>query len=201
MTTRLKTNASVTAIAVIALSALCAPDASACGSSVQRMAPSRLATMPLVLAMEPVAGSVPFGPPQPEADSPMTGLWKTVFVSGGSVVIFGFDTWHSDGTELALDSFAPSSGQVCPGVWQRIGPRTYATVHPAFNYDSAGQNVVSIFIERLKVVLSADGASFQGTFNWDNYDFQGHLLSGSVAGTVTGSRVAVGAPFPFPFPQ
>jgi hypothetical protein len=123
----------------------------------------------------------------------MTGLWKTVMVSGGAVVMVGFDTWHSDGTEWSLDGlFTPASGNVYPGVWEKTGPGTYSTVHPAFEYDAAGVNIVAIFIERMHVTIGADGNSFQGVFLWDNYDFQGNLLPGA--------RIAVGAPFPFPFP-
>jgi hypothetical protein len=122
-------------------------------------------------------------------------------VSGGAVINVGFDTWHADGTELALDgSFPPVVGNVCPGVWEKTGRRTYATVHPAFNYDAAGLNVVSIFIERLDVTISPDGGSYGGTFTWDSYDFNGSLLPGSVAVTVTGTRITVNGPLPFPCP-
>jgi hypothetical protein len=77
----------------------------------------------------------------------MTGLWKTVFVAGGAVVNLGFNTWHSDGTEWALDgTFPPAGGNVCPGVWERIGHRTYVTVHPAFNYDASNTHIVGIFL-------------------------------------------------------
>jgi hypothetical protein len=132
----------------------------------------------------------------------MTGLWKTVFVAGGAVVNLGFNTWNNDGTEWALDGgFAPAVGNVCPGVWKRIGHRTYRTVHPAFNYDPSNTHVVSIFIERMKVTITRDGNSYQGDFTWDSYDFQGNLLPGSVAGRITGTRIQVGSAFPFPFAQ
>jgi hypothetical protein len=131
----------------------------------------------------------------------MTGLWRTVYVSGGVVINVGFNIWHSDGTEWALDSLSPPfQGNTCGGAWEQIGRRTYRTVHPAFNYDTAGLNAVGIFIERVKVTLSADGNRFEGKFTFDNYDFQGNLLSPSVAGAVTGTRITVGSPFPFPIP-
>jgi hypothetical protein len=133
----------------------------------------------------------------------MTGLWKTVLVAGGAVVNVGFNTWRSDGTEWALDGgVLPAGGNVCPGVWERIGHRSYRTVHPAFNYDASNTYVVSIFIERLKITISPDGNSYQGDFTWDSYDFQGNLLpDSSVAGRVTGTRIQVGSASPFPFPQ
>ena len=71
----------------------------------------------------------------------------------------------------------------------------YKTVHPAFNYDSAGLTVVGVFIERVEVTLSENGSRFEGTFTFDNYDFQGNLLSGSVAGTLTATRIRVGDPY------
>jgi hypothetical protein len=59
---------------------------------------------------------------------PMTGLRKTSIYVGGAVVNLGFNTWHSDGTEWSLDgSFPQTAGNVCPGVWERVGHRTYVT--------------------------------------------------------------------------
>src|SRR5260370_23268794 len=34
-------------------------------------------------------------------DAPITGFWKTTYVSGGAVVNIGFDQWHSDGTQMS----------------------------------------------------------------------------------------------------
>src|SRR5947199_6376441 len=124
----------------------------------------------------------------------MTGLWKPAYVSEGVVVNVGFNIWHSDGTEWALDSVSPPfQGNTCAGVWEQIGRRRYKTIHPAFNYDTAGLNVVGVWIERLDVTISADGNRFEGNFTWDNYDFQGNLVSGSVAGTLTATRINVDA--------
>ena len=84
---------------------------------------------------------------------------------------------------------------------RRPGQETYSLVHPAFNFDSTGTVVVSIFIERMQVMIAPDGNSFTGAFTWDSYDFSGHPLPGThLAGAVTGTRITVGAPFPFPFP-
>jgi hypothetical protein len=185
----------------MALSALFVPSARACGNPAQRLAAGALSFLTMPRIVEPDLPALPSESQQGTPEHSMTGLWKTTLVSGGSVVMVAFDTWHSDGTELALDGlFPPATGNVCPGVWEKTAPRTYSTVHPAFEYDNAGVNIVAIFIERMHVTISADGSSFQGTFTWDNYDFKGKLLAGSVAGTVTGARVKVGSAFPFPFP-
>lgn len=187
----------------VALLALWAQGASAaCASSAQRILPSALAAQPLPLLQESAPDSTPDSEPRSGEKRPaITGLWNTVYVSGGAVVNVGFNIWHSDGTEWALDSISPPfQGNTCAGAWEQIGPRTYRTVHPAFNYDATGMNVVGIFIERVEVTLSADGSTFGGPFTFKNYDFQGNLLPGTVAGRVTATRIKVDAPFPFPIP-
>jgi hypothetical protein len=113
----------------------------------------------------------------------------------GTVLNVGFNIWHSDGTEWALDSLAPPfQGNTCAGIWEQTGRRAYRTIHPAFNYDAAGLNVVGVFIERVEITLRGDGREFKGTFTFDNYDFQGNLLSGSVSGTISATRIKVGDP-------
>jgi hypothetical protein len=190
-------------IVTVALSSVWVPSAiAACGSSAQRLPASVFAAQPLPLPQESASdGAVDRESRRDDKRPSITGLWKTVYVSGGAVINVGFNIWHSDGTEWALDSLTPPfQGNTCAGVWERIGRRTYKTVHPAFNYDAAGLSVVGVFIERVEVTVDADGDRFEGTFTFDNYDFQGNLLSGSVAGTVTATRIKVGAPFPFPIP-
>lgn len=135
------------------------------------------------------------------ADVPITGLWKTVYTSGGMVVNVGLDQWHSDGTQMANDAVPAIFGNICEGVWQKTGPRTYSLLHPVFNYDSSGVSVVSIFIERQQVTLDPGGNTFSATFTWDSYDFNGTPISGShLAGTIKGTRITATGPFPFPFP-
>ncbi len=176
--------------------------AAACGSSVQRLPASVSSALQLPPLQGPALDGIAAEESERGEGPSMTGLWKTVFVAGGAVVNLGFNTWHSDGTEWALDGgFPPAAGNVCPGVWERIGHRSYRTVHPAFNYDASNTHVASIFIERLNVTISRDGNSYQGDFTWDSYDFQGNLLPGSVVGRITGTRIQVGSAFPFPFSQ
>jgi hypothetical protein len=190
-------------IVTVALSSVWASSAvAACGSSAQRIPASVFAAQPLPHPQESASDSTLERETRSGDKHPsITGLWKTVYMSGGAVINVGFNVWHSDGTEWALDSQSPPfQGNTCAGVWEQIGRRTYKTVHPAFNYDTAGLSVVGVFIERVEVTLSADGSRFEGTFTFDNYDFQGNLLSGSVAGALTATRINVRDPFPFPIP-
>jgi hypothetical protein len=103
-----------TFLAMVALLALFVPGASAtCGSSAQRMVPSVSSALPLPLLQEPTSGSVLAQERQDGKEPSMTGLWKTVFVAGGAVVNLGFNTWHSDGTEWALDGTFPLRAATC----------------------------------------------------------------------------------------
>jgi hypothetical protein len=136
-----------------------------------------------------------------DGKSPIVGFWKTTFTSGGVIVDVGFDQFHPDGTEISVDSPAPSFGNICSGVWEKTGRRHYSEVHPSFNWDASSGKVVSIFIQRVEIRVNRDGKSFSGTFTWDSYDFSGNLLPASHSeGSVTGERITVKGPFPFPFP-
>jgi hypothetical protein len=196
------------AIAFAASATLSAPTAKAsCGSP--ETARRVLANRP-AFALQPTltlsaADAVQDSETEQGPEPSIAGLWKTVFTSGGSVATVGFDLWHSDGTEFAYDSAPILTSTYCPGTWEKKGRRTYATVHPAYLYDPVTGNPNSIFIERVHITLSKDGKSFAGTFTWDCYDFAGNLqisgpLACSITGTLTGTRITVDGPFPFPFP-
>lgn len=196
------------AITIVELVLLLAPVAKAsCGSA--EAARKVLANKPWSALRPALAQSAVDSVPESEtadgSEPLIAGLWKTVFVSGGSVVTVGFDSWHSDGTEFAVDSLPVLAGTYCPGTWEKTARRTYSTVHPVYNYDPITGNPNSVFIERVHITLSKDGTSFAGTFTWDCYDFSGNLqtsgpLACSIAGTLTGTRITVDGPFPFPFP-
>jgi hypothetical protein len=196
------------AIAIAALATLLAPTAKAsCGSA--EAARKVLANKPWsvlrpALAQSAVEGAAPALEAEDGSEPSIAGLWKTVFVSGGSVATVGFDSWHNDGTEFAYDSAPVVTGTYCPGTWEKTG-RTFSTVHPSYNYDPVTGNPNSVFIERVHITLSKDGKSFAGTFTWDCYDFSGNLQTSgpfacSLTGTLTGTRITVDGPFPFPFP-
>jgi hypothetical protein len=209
MNNAMQKTGTMTAMAIVALCALFAPSARACGSAAHRLAAGgRLSALPLTALPEPaLERALPEAAPQDDSGPLMTGLWKTVFkLSDGSVVNVGFNMWHSDGTEWALDSAVPPAlGDVCLGVWEHSGPRTFDTIHSNFNVDPTGTTIVSIFEERLHVTLSANGDSWAGSFTWDCFTFSGTRIVDpangcGIGGTATGARIKVGAPLPFPFP-
>ena len=196
-------------IAIAALATLSAPTAKAsCGTA--DTARKILANRPWSdlrpgLAQSGIKGTAQDAEAEDGPEPSIAGLWKTVFVSAGSVATVGFDSWHNDGTEFAYDSGPILGGTYCPGTWKKTGRRTFSTVHPSYNYDPVTGNPNSVFIERVHITLSKDGKTFAGTFTWDCYDFSGNLqtagpLACSIAGTLTGTRITVDGPFPFPFP-
>src|ERR1700736_5973847 len=118
------------AIAIAALATLLAPSANAsCGSA--EAARKVIANKPwLAVRSAQAQSAVERAAPDAEAEDgsepPIAGLWKTVFVSGGSVATVGFDSWHNDGTEFAVDSLPVLVGTYCPGAWEKTGRRTFS---------------------------------------------------------------------------
>jgi hypothetical protein len=132
----------------------------------------------------------------------IVGFWKTIALAGGVLNDVGFEQFAPGGTELLNDTGVPSGGNsFCMGAWKRIGPLTYSLVHPFFVLDAAGKAPIAIGIERARMTVGRDGDKFQGTWTQDNYDFSGHVVPGGhFDGTLTGTRIAPGLLFPFPFP-
>ncbi|HXB74950.1 MAG TPA: hypothetical protein VNY05_42355 [Candidatus Acidoferrales bacterium] len=128
------------------------------------------------------------------ANPAITGLWYVQFIAGGQVVDDGFDVWHSDGTEVLNDSPAPSSGNVCLGVWVKTGQFTYTLKHPSWIFDAAGVNVIGIVVIREQITLSHDGNSYSGTSTLDVYDTKGNLLDHETAALTAQRITALDAP-------
>ena len=54
--------------------------------------------------------------------APIVGLWQ--FRATGIAADYGTQAWHADGTELIYSMGPnPATGDVCQGVWKRVGPR------------------------------------------------------------------------------
>lgn len=139
----------------------------------------------------------------------IVGTWRFNFVSDGNAypipipygapIDFGTQQWHSDGTEFIISGGrAPSSGDVCMGVWEQTGPRTYRMKHVALAYlssDSTPAASPATFlgpaILHEKVVLSASGNSFEGTFTIDQYAKDETTLIEHISGKVTASRMTL----------
>ena|GEM_PF-943390 len=123
-----------------------------------------------------------------DADASIVGLWHVRFLSGGLLYDEGFDQWHSDGSEILNDNgVPPAQGNVCLGVWKKVGSRTFKLNHPAWNWDANG-NLIGTLIIHESVTLDADGDSYKGTFAFDFYDLNGNLTS-EVKGDLNAKRI------------
>ncbi len=141
-----------------------------------------------------------------EGRAALVGLWRVNFVSDGTaypqpipygaVIDFATIQYHADGNEFQISgSRAPSTGDVCMGVWKQIGKRTYKVRHIALAW--VGPDSMppapkpaylgpAIFEETITV--SASGDSFEGTFTLDQYLADETTLAEHIGGAMHGKR-------------
>jgi hypothetical protein len=124
---------------------------------------------------------------QPASSVSIVGLWNLTFLSGGQVVDAAFDAWHSDGTEILNDYTNPIEGNVCLGVWEQTGTRSYKLKHPSWSFDTGGNPLGTVII-RENVTVSLDGNSFGGTYTYDVYDVTGKFVV-EYSGVVKATRI------------
>lgn len=117
----------------------------------------------------------------------IVGLWKVAFLQGGQVIDQGFDAWHADGTETLNDAVPPAIGNVCLGVWEKTGTRTFKLKHFSWNYDANGTAIGIVVINEL-VKLDKSGNSYRGTVIIDVYDMNETFLFEDT-GEITGRRL------------
>jgi len=123
----------------------------------------------------------------------IVGMWNVQFQGSGGFTDFGYQQWHSDGTEFMNSGGRPPAIQnYCLGVWQRSGPNRYRLNHWALNYEPDGTWAGRVNI-REEVTVASNGQSFTGTFTIDVYDPQNNHVGPSpdVSGTVSGTRVTI----------
>jgi hypothetical protein len=158
-------------------------------------------------------GFVPIAYETMAANVGIVGLWKVSMISDGvppnpvpqgATVDFGTVQWHSDGTEFMISgSRPPSTGDVCMGVWEQIGPRTYKLKHIALAWVSSdtppsmggpgpspAQFLGPAVIQQV-VTLDKSRAHYQGSFTIDQYNVDETALLVHLSGTVSGDRVTV----------
>ena len=182
-------------IASVALWAAFAGSADAqCGAGAARQA----SLAPLLAFSEMPTLDARLTPSDAAADEPaddsIVGLWDVKFqqLSPGPPAFFdeGYDQFHSDGTEIMNDIPAPSTGNVCLGVFARTGPRSYRLHHVFWNFDAAG-NVIGRGTWDSDITLDSSGNSYAGTWTMKNYNLAGTLLPPVLSGTLSAQRIKV----------
>jgi hypothetical protein len=120
---------------------------------------------------------------------PIVGMWQFRMSAGGTTADFGFQQWHSDGTEVMNSGGrAPATENFCLGVWRQVGVGHYHLNHFALSYDTSGTLNAKINLKE-DVMLDATGSTFRGTFTIDVYDPNTAALVGHQAGNVAAKRV------------
>jgi hypothetical protein len=134
------------------------------------------------------------GQDQDDGNASIVGLWAVTYFVGKSNTIWdqGFEQWHSDGLELNNDNAVPPSlGNVCVGVFKKIGSRSYKLRHVTWNFDTSG-NWTGTFQLLQTVTVAPNGKAFTGTYVSDSFDVAGKVIpSAHAEGIVSASRITV----------
>jgi len=158
-------------------------------------------------AFRPISwqGTGEFGPGSPllvaDHDASVDGIagfWRVTYVSKGSpslpdgtVLLDGFQQWHSDRTEIHDDAQAPAAqGNVCFGVWEKTGRSHYRLNHFYLASDPTNDSLQGRTQIREEIDLDRSGDEHFGTFTIDGYDLKGNLVF-HAQGTVHATRVTV----------
>jgi len=153
-----------------------------CGDSMSAMASA-------VAGHSRVTQQVPRPSGQSSQGSSIVGLWYVEFTADDTVIQSAYQLWNAGGTEVHNPNVDPRAGNVCLGVWKRVGGGTYELTHRVWNYDTNGNFLGTIHLSET-TTLGNGGSTHSGTFTLDFYDPSGNFLT-EVAGTVTGTRIAV----------
>ena len=124
----------------------------------------------------------------------IVGLWE--FKLDGAHPDFGTQAWHPDGTELMFSAGRnPAAGDVCQGVWRKIGPRTYSLNHIAMGWDFGFFGLRA----HIHAVVTVDraGDTYSGTYTataynvtpQDPFDESNPIPGAHETGTISGTRV------------
>lgn len=136
--------------------------------------------------------------PEPHSNYAIVGLWKIKLTSNGTNGIpdgapidFGFQTWHSDGTEILNSGMRPPlTSSFCMGVWERVGYHHYRLNHVTLSWDSTGTVFVGPGSIKEDVVADERGNKFAGTFEIIQYATDETTVLADIKGKVTGERIS-----------
>lgn len=120
----------------------------------------------------------------------IVGMWAFKMVPTAGPGDFGYQQWHSDGTELMNSGGrAPASENFCMGVWRQTGPARYHLNHLALSYDPGTGALNARVNIKEDVTLDPTGNSYSGLFTIDVYDPTGTTAVAHQNGQVTAQRV------------
>lgn len=141
-------------------------------------------------AMAVAAKSVSDPDNAPPHDPTAVGLWQSTFTGADGSTFVGFETIYADGNELLIDNSAPATDNVCSGVWEQKGPRTYKIDHPSWDFDLAG-NLIGIVVLAETITIDEKGNRYTGSGTVTVYDPSLTTVVYQVSGTLAASRITV----------
>jgi hypothetical protein len=142
-----------------------------------------------------------------QGEAAIVGLWKFEMLAkstprnqnpmpDGTLIDFGTQAWHSDGTELLNSGIRnPADGDFCQGVWEQVGPSTFKLFHMPLAW-GGGSYIGPVHMTML-VTADRSGNHFSGYFSETVYQASptaGHEFDDStpivtITGTITASRI------------
>lgn len=121
-------------------------------------------------------------------DPTAVGLWESTFAGEDGSTYVGFETIYADGNELLIDNSAPATDNVCSGVWEQTGPRTYKINHPSWDFDLSG-NLIGVVVLTETITIHEKGNKYEGTATVTVYDPTVSTIVYQVSGTLIGARI------------
>ncbi len=125
----------------------------------------------------------------------IVGLWK--FQESGFLKDFGTQAFHLGGTETMFSAGVdPETGDVCQGVWRRVGYSTFTLNHIAMAWTAPGAGYGLLIHIHMLIKLAPSGNAFTGTYTVslfpataaDPFDESGGpMVTGS--GTIAATRL------------
>jgi hypothetical protein len=118
---------------------------------------------------------------------PIVGLWQFVITDSQlGVIDFGFQHFHSDGTEfISSGGLPPTLGNVCVGAWERSANGEIRLVHVGWNFagdEVLGDPPTGYFYLEATLRTNSQGAAYSGTFRAASFNLgAGPLGSGGPA--------------------
>ena len=124
----------------------------------------------------------------PAHEATVVGLWRSEFLGEDGSNDIGFESFYADGNELLIDNSAPATDNVCSGVWEQTGPRTYVVNHPSWDFDSSG-NLIGIVVLNETINVDCNGNTFTGSGSVTVYDPTMTSIVYKTKGVLTGTRI------------
>ncbi len=118
----------------------------------------------------------------------VVGLWSVTLTANGGTFDFGYQAWHSDGTEIMNSgSRAPATGNFCMGVWAQTGPFSYHLNHFALSYNATSGALDARVNIKENIMVDQRGGTFSGPFTADIMPVGGAPIH--IAGQIVGQRL------------